>query len=50
MTDAQLEQAYRLAQIETDLELAAITGEIDTEFKERLRIVLMRGQQLNMMR
>lgn len=50
MTNKQLSQAHDLARIETDLELAAMTGEVTKEFADKLRIVLMRGNELNLMK
>ena len=50
MTNKQLSQAHDLARIETDLEIAALTGEVSEEFAKKLRIVLMRANELNLMK
>ena len=49
MTDKQLQNACDLAKAETDLEIAYAKGEVSEEFANKLRLVLMRGQNLNMM-
>lgn len=50
MTDTQLKQAADLARIETDLELAAMTGDVSPDFAAKLRLVLQRANDLNLMK